>query len=123
MEVDDEAVRHERPVGRGEALALHRALDPSLQLDGLQARPEEACRGAFKQAFEEPLDGGERRHGRSRLYQRVLRTPSRSLPDRDNRRSDGVPTVEGRLKPCAILSNRSSGSGCPNVVRAVSGDR
>ena len=66
METDDEAVRDEGAVGRGQALALHRPLDPSLQLDGLQARPEEACRGALKQAFEEPLDGGEWRHGRSR---------------------------------------------------------
>ena len=38
----DEPVRHERPVGRGEPLGLHRALDPPLQLDGLQAGPEQA---------------------------------------------------------------------------------
>ena len=42
VEADDEPVGHERPVGGGQALRLHRTLDPPLQLDGLQPGPEQA---------------------------------------------------------------------------------
>ena len=60
VEADDEAVRHERAIGRGQALRLHRALDPPLQLDGLQAGSEQASGWSLEEAFEEPLDGGQR---------------------------------------------------------------
>jgi len=65
VEVDDEAVRHERAIGGRQSLRLHRAFDAPLQLDGLETCPEEAGGRTFEEAFEEPLDGGERRHGPS----------------------------------------------------------
>ena len=65
VEVDDEPVRDERAVGGGQALRFHRALDAALELDGLQSCAEQARGWTLEEAFEEPLDGGERRHGRS----------------------------------------------------------
>ena len=62
MEVDHEPVRGERAIGGGQAFGLHRALDAALQLDRLEACPEQARRRTLEKAFEEPLDGGERRH-------------------------------------------------------------
>ena len=58
MEVDDEAVRHERAVGRGQPFALHGALDPMLDLDRLQPGAEESRGRPLEESFEEPLDGG-----------------------------------------------------------------
>ena len=89
VEVDDEAVRHERPVGAGQPLGLHRALDAALQLDGLEAGAEEPRGRTLEEAFEEPLDGGQRRHGRSRSL-------AAGFPDRRN---------EGRARP----ARRSAG--------------
>ena len=66
VEMDHEPVRDERSIGGRQAFTLHRSFDPTLQLDGLDARAKETSRRALKQAFEEPLDGGELRHGRSR---------------------------------------------------------
>ena len=66
MEVDHEPVGREGAVRGGQALGLHRALDPPLQLDGLEACTEQARGRTLEEAFEEPLDGGQRRHGRSR---------------------------------------------------------
>ena len=66
VEVDDEAIRNERPVERDPALGLHRALDAPLQLEGLERRPEQPSRRAFEEAFKEPLDGGQGRHDRCR---------------------------------------------------------
>jgi hypothetical protein len=44
----------------------------------LQTRSEEACGRALKQAFEEPFDGGEWRHGRSRSLPEGLENPMHS---------------------------------------------
>ena len=110
VDMDDVAVRDEGAIGRREAFALHRPLDPSLQLDGLQTRPEEACRGALKQAFEEPLDGGEWRHGRSRSLPEGPEKPVRARSTLTIAAPTGVPTVEGRQIPCVILSTGSGGS-------------
>ena len=67
VEMDGVAVRNEGTVARGEALRLHRALDPSLELDRLEPGPEDPRRGALEEAFEEPLEGGQRGHDRGRL--------------------------------------------------------
>jgi hypothetical protein len=56
------------------------------------------------------------------VYQRVPQEPGRGVSDPDNRRRHGVPTVEGRPKRCAILSNRSGGWARPDFVCAVSGE-
>src|SRR4029079_14295695 len=90
---DGVAVRDERAIGRREAFALHGPLDPSLQLDGLQTRPEEACRGALKQAFEAPLDGGEWRPCRSRILPEGLRKSVRARSTLTIAALTGVPTV------------------------------
>ncbi len=66
VQVDDESVGDEGSIGSRQALCLHRPLDPALELDRLEARAEEASRRALKDPFEEPLDGGELRHGRWR---------------------------------------------------------
>jgi len=63
VQMDDDSVRDERAIGGRQALCLHRTFDASLQLDGLQTCPEEAGGRTFEKALEEPLDGGERRHG------------------------------------------------------------
>ena len=63
VQADDEAVRHEGPIGRGQPFGLHRPLDPALQLHGLHPGAEQTSRRALEEAFEEPLDGGQRRHG------------------------------------------------------------
>src|SRR6188508_2377017 len=78
VEVDDEAVRGEGPVRRRQTFGLHRALDPPLELDRLHARAEETSRRALKQSFEEPLDGGERRHGRWRSLPEGPEMPRRT---------------------------------------------
>jgi len=62
------------------ALALHRAFDTPLQLDRLKTRAEEPGRRAFKQPFEEPLDGGEGRHGRWRSLPEGPADPPVSMP-------------------------------------------
>ena len=65
----------------------------SLDLDRLETCSEEPCRGALKEAFEEPLDGGERRHGRSRsLPEGPSRAPTLVRLHPDVRRIDrGTP--------------------------------
>ena len=63
--MDGVPVRHEGTVARGEAFRLHRALDPSLELDRLEPGTEDARRGALEEAFEEPLEGGQGGHDRS----------------------------------------------------------
>jgi hypothetical protein len=65
MEVHDDPIGHERPVGCGETLRFHGSLDPALELDGLEPCAEQARRRTLEESFEEPLDGGQRRHGRS----------------------------------------------------------
>ena len=67
VQMDGVAVRNEGTVARGEALRLHRALDPSLELDRLEPRPEDPRRRALEEAFEEPLEGGQGGHDRGRL--------------------------------------------------------
>ena len=95
----------ERAIGGGQAFGLHRALDPALQLDGLEARTEQARGRTLEKAFEEPLDGGERRHGRSRSLAGgpggAARTPR---SPRTIRSTTEVPPAEGRESPCGILS-------------------
>ena len=41
MQVDDEPVRHERAIGRGQSFGFHRPLDAVLDLDRLEPCPEE----------------------------------------------------------------------------------
>ena len=124
MEMDDEPVRDERPVGGRQALALHRTLDPALELDGLQARPEEAGGRALEEAFEEPLDGGEWRHGRSRSLPQ-----GPSMPVRPRIRPltfgapRGVPTVEGRWRTVRYTLDPLGRLRRPGVVRANPGTR
>ena len=67
VQMDGVAVRNEGTVARGEAFRLHRTLDPSLELDRLEPGPEDPRRGALEEAFEEPLEGGQRGHDRGRL--------------------------------------------------------
>ena len=62
VEVNAEAIRNDRPIGAGHAIRLHRSLDPSLQLDGLQTRSEESGGWPLEESFKEPLQGGERAH-------------------------------------------------------------
>ena len=101
VEVDDEPVRDERPVGGGQALGLHRALDPALELDRLESGPEQARGRSLEEAFEEPLDGGERRHGRSRrLAEGPPSGPSSSAGPDHPRVVTAVPPAEGRGGPC-----------------------
>ena len=57
-EVDREAIGDHHPLARGLPLALHDALDPALDLDRLEAGPEEACRGTFEEALEHALEAG-----------------------------------------------------------------
>src|SRR5437667_401673 len=66
VEVDDEAIWHDRAFEGHPPTRLHGPLDAALHLKGLQPRPEEPGRRAFEEAFEEPLDGGQGRHGRWR---------------------------------------------------------
>ena len=65
VEVDHEPVRDEGPVRRRQPFRFHGALDAALELDRLQACAEEARGWSLEEAFEEPLDGGQLRHGRS----------------------------------------------------------
>ena len=78
VEVDDEPVRHERPVRCRQPLRLHRALDATLQLDRLESGPEQPSGRALEETFEEPLDGGQRRHGRWRTLPQGRRKPARA---------------------------------------------
>ena len=66
VEMDDEPVWRQRTVGAVAPTRLHGSLDAALDLDGLHMRAEEACRRALEEAFEEPLEGGQGRHGRWR---------------------------------------------------------
>ena len=106
MEVDDEPVRGERAIRGGQPLGLHGALDPPLQLDRLEACPEQARGRTLEEAFEEPLDGGQRRHGRSRSLAGGSRwTPVMApSPPGTIRSTTEVPPAEGRESPCGILS-------------------
>ena len=124
VEVDDEPVRDECPVRGRQPFRLHRALDPPLELDRLESGPEEPSRRALEESFEEPLDGGERRHGRSRRYQRVLwRPPARCRPHRTIRRGGRYPRWRGRPVPCDILSPLFGVVRPPQHVRAHPGTR
>jgi hypothetical protein len=96
MEMDQEAVRDEDPVRRGKALGLHRALDAALQLEWLEACSKEPRGLALEEAFEEPLDGGQRRHGRSRSLAEGL--------DRTFRGGGRYRRLRGLRTPCGILS-------------------
>ena len=122
VEVDDEAVRDERPVRGRQALRLHRAFDPALELDRLDARAEEASRRALEESFEEPLDGGERRHGRWRSLAEGPEMPRSARFHPDIRRvADGTHgggaagSVRYTLEPLE-RSRR------PGVIRAELGD-
>ena len=121
VEVDDEPVRDERAVGGRQSLGLHRALDAALELDGLQSGPEQASGWTFEEAFEEPLDGGERRHGRSQTS-RGSPAALRARPDHPRARPE-YPRRRGDKEPCAILSPRSTVDRPILVQRAHPGDR
>jgi hypothetical protein len=55
MEVHDEPVRYEGAIRGGKSFGLHGALDAALELDGLEARSEEARGRSLEESFEEPL--------------------------------------------------------------------
>ena len=81
----------------GEPLGLHRPLDPPLELDRLEAGPEQARGRPLEKAFEEPLDGGQGRHGRWRsLAEGPARAPVEPYRPDHPRHATGVPTAEGR---------------------------
>ena len=65
VEVDRVPVGDADPVAARPPLALHRPLDPALDLDRLETGPEEAGRRALEEALEEALEPGERSHGRA----------------------------------------------------------
>ena len=70
----------ERSLCSGPPLALHRALDPALDLDRLEAGPEEAGRRPFEEAFEEPLDGPEAAWSVAESSRGSLANPVRARP-------------------------------------------
>jgi hypothetical protein len=80
----------------------------------LQARAEESRGRTLEEAFEESLDGGQRRHGRSRsLAEGPGGTAVRSAGT--IRRLGGVPPGGGPQTPCGILSPRSGGASVHHV--------
>ncbi len=81
VEANHEPIGDQGAIRRGEPLGLHRALDPPLQLDGLQAGSKQASGWSLEEAFEEPLDGGQRWHGRCRSLPEGRRGPVRPLSD------------------------------------------
>jgi hypothetical protein len=64
VEADDEPVRDEHPVRRAEPAVLDRALDPALELQWLEAGPEQPSRRSLEDSFEEPFEGSEGAHVR-----------------------------------------------------------
>ena len=123
VEVDHEPVRDEGPIRRRQALALHRSFDPTLQLDRLEARAEEASRRALEQAFEEPLDGGEWRHGRSRsLPEGPRKAWSAARRTLTFGAAGRYPRWKGALEPCDILSTRFGRHRRPERCLAAPGD-
>jgi hypothetical protein len=59
---DDEAMRDDRSPAIADPVRLHRALDPSLDLDRTETRPEDPGGLALEQPLEKPLDGGKGSH-------------------------------------------------------------
>ena len=99
VEVDDEAVRAPACDPRRKPLGLHRPLDPALELDGLQARSEQPRGRALEEAFEEPLDGGQRRHGRSGSLAEGPSDPERAVASQT---AAGPPAGPGDPGPAAV---------------------
>ena len=109
----------------GEALGLHRPLDPALELDRLEPGPEQARRWTLEEAFEEPLDGGQGRHGRSGSLAEGpgspvgrVEAPGCVAVDGPSARSTGSTAVRrGVREPCAILSPLFGRSVGPSVFQ------
>jgi hypothetical protein len=64
VEADGEGVGHERPIGSREALRLHGALDPALELDRLDPGVKEPGRGTLEEPLEEALERRQAGHSR-----------------------------------------------------------
>ena len=56
IEVDGVQVGDPHPVVTGPPFALHRTLDPALDLDRLEPGSEQASRGPFEEALEQALE-------------------------------------------------------------------
>jgi hypothetical protein len=68
LKQDPEPVGGDRPAGLGPPSLLHRPLDPTAELLGLDGGAEEAADRPFYEAFEEPLERGQGRgHGVERI--------------------------------------------------------
>ena len=122
VEMDDEAVRGDGPLERYPPFALERSLDSPLDLKGLQARPKQPGRRAFEEAFEEPLDGGQGRHGRWRSLAEACPAAGRGQAYLYHPLPTGVPTFRGRRE--SLRYTRPSAERLPrsDVIRAVPGD-
>lgn len=62
MEPNEVVVRDNDPAGIRVAGMLHRTFDPSLDLDGLDRRPEQPCPGTLEEALEELFNGSKSSH-------------------------------------------------------------
>ena len=62
IEVDFEAMRDDRADSIADPTFLHRPLEPALDLDGTDGRPEQPRRLALEEPFEKTLDGGKGSH-------------------------------------------------------------
>ena len=69
MHAHAQALGHACPIALDDPPQLHRALDASFELDGLEARAEHARRIALEEALEESLQIGEDGHGGAGVYQ------------------------------------------------------
>src|SRR5664279_853214 len=84
-QMDPIAIRHPRPRVDGATLVLHRSLDPTLDLDRLEWRTEEASCGTFEQPLEEALHRGDRLHGRPESSRRGGQPTPTVVPPASNR--------------------------------------
>ena len=69
MHAHAQALGHSRAIAFDDSPELHRALDATLELDGLQTRAEHARRAPLEEALEELLQIGEDGHGGAGVYQ------------------------------------------------------
>jgi len=95
VEMDHKSIGDNRPVRAGPPARLHRALDATLDLHGLHVRTKEPCRRALEEAFEEPLDGGQGRHGRWQSSRGLAGWDSAAVSEADHPLRPAVPPFEG----------------------------
>ena len=62
MQADDEPVGHHGPSPIARSIPLHRSLEPALDLNGTDRRPEQPRGLALEEPFEKALDGGKGSH-------------------------------------------------------------